>query len=133
MPNQPECNPKMSYQVHQLLEFQTKVDIAGLEPISRNNNYIAEDKQDNFVQAYGNSDYAITGITKFTNGLMQVSVKFNNDSIKSKLVPVYYSELGMPHALNYTFITTEAIPSSRNTSSYLILSHYNNFGFGILE
>ena len=133
LPNQPECNPKIGYQAHQLLEFQTKVDIAGLDPVARNADYVAEDKPDNFVQAYGNSDYTIVGITRFTNGLMQVSVKFNDESIKNKLVPVYYDEFGIPHPLNYTFIATEAMPSSNNIKSYLVLSRYNNFGFGILE
>jgi hypothetical protein len=135
LPNQSECDSSMNYNAGQLLEFQTKVDIPDLTPISYTKDYIVQSTPDNFVQAYGNSDYYITGITKFTNGLMQVKVKFNDLSLKDKLVPVYYDDLGLPHCLNFTFMATEdgALDQLNNTYSYLVLGHYNNFGFGVLD
>ena len=85
------------------------------------------------VQSFGNADYAITGTTKFTNGLMKVSVKFYNLSIKNKLLPVYFDEFGLAHFLNFTLITEEGENNYQDTYSYLVLAKYNKFGFGILD
>lgn len=133
LPNQPDCNPNMNYSPSQQLEFQTKVDIENLTPIVRYKDYTITNKQDNFVQSFGNSDYRITGITKFTDGLMEVSVKFYNLSIKDKLVPVYFDEFGLPHCLNFTLITEDENSNYENIYSYLVLAKYNKFGFGILD
>ena len=134
-PNQLECNPSYNYGSRQHLEFQTKVDIAGLDPIVHySKDYVVKPSPLNFVQAFGTSSYAITGITKFTNGFMQVKVKFYDKSLRDKLVPVYFDEFGLAHCLNYTLISTdEQLSVVNDTNSYLILSHYNNFGLGIVE
>lgn len=131
LPNQPECDPELSYRVGQQLEFQTKVDIEDLTPIIQYKNFKIINKPDNFVQSFGNDDYAISGITKFTNGLMKVSVKFYNVSIKDKLVPVYFDEFGLPHCLNFSLMTEEE--NNQNTYSYIFIDKYNKFGFGVLE
>lgn len=132
--DQPECNPRFNYGQGQHMEFQTKVDIPDLIPINRIKDYtVVKNDTDDFVQAYGNSDYAITGITKFTNGLMQVNVRFYDSSIREKLVPVYFDEAGLAHCLNFTIIATDLQTGVNDTSSYLVLAHYNNFGFGILD
>ena len=134
LPNQPECNPSFNYGAGQHMEFQTKVDIAGLEPIVTYKDYIIKENKDNFLQTYGNSSYAVSGITKFTNGFMQINVRFYDKSIRNKLVPVYFDETGLPHSLNFTLVATDSMQTGVNdTSSYLILSHYNNFGFGVLQ
>ena len=135
MPNQPECNPNINYVPAQLLEFQTKVDIEGLTPVAYNKDYYIKNSQDNFVQTYGNSDYAITAITKYTNGLMKVSVKFFNNSLKNKLVPVYFDDFGISHGLSFDMVTTEDRPfdNLNNTYSYMFTGVHPKFGFGILE
>ena len=134
LPNQLECNPNFNYGSGQHMEFQTKVDIAGLDPIVHySKDYVVKNSQDNFVQAYGNSSYAISGITKFTNGFMQINIRFYDKSIRNKLVPVYFDEAGLPHSLNFALIARDTQTSVNDTNSYLILSHYNNFGFGILD
>ncbi len=133
--NQPECNPEINYVPSQLLEFQTKVDIEGLTPVTYNKDYYIKDSQDNFVQTYGNSDYAISSINRYTNGLLKVSVKFFDNSLKGKLIPVYFDEFGVSHPLNFNMVTTEDKPfdNLNNTYSYMFSSAHPKFGFGIWE
>lgn len=135
LPNQAECNPHITYGIGQLLEFQTKVNINDLTPVEYNNDYTVLFTQDNFVQTYGNSDYAITAITKYSNGLMQISVKFYDAAIRSKLVPVFYDDFELPHVMNSTFVTRNDEPdeSYKNIYSYLVIGSHKKFGLGILE
>jgi hypothetical protein len=132
LPNQSECNSKLNYSSGQLLEFQIKVDIPNLYPIRFDKNLKELSTQNSYVQAYGNSDYVITEITKFTNGFMQVAVKFYDNDIKDKLVPVFYDEFDIPHQINFLRVDGQ---QSRNfsTSTYLLGADYQKFGFGVLE
>lgn len=132
LPNQPECNPKFNYNSGQLLEFQTKVDIPDLYPIRFDKNLHKQSTPDNYVQAYGTSDYVITGINKFTNGFTQISVRFYDNGIQNKLVPVFYDELNIPHQINFLLEDEKPLKTS-TTGTYLLGSSYQKFGFGILE
>lgn len=130
-PNQPDCNPMIGYEQNQALEFQTKVDIENLDPIWNNKEFIIKNSQDDFAQTYGNSDYAIGSIVKYTNGLMKVRVKFNSSSIKDKLVPVYFDDFGVSHALNFNLVSDKT--QLNNSYSYIFAGTHRKFGFGILE
>lgn len=123
LPNQPGCNSKLNYTSGQLLEFQIKVDISDLYPIRFDKNLQELSTQDHYVQSYGTSDYAITGITKFTNGFTQVIIRFYDNNIKDKLVPVFYDDFDLPHQINFM----------RISDTYLLGANYQKFGFGILK
>jgi hypothetical protein len=127
LPNQPACNPEMAYMAGQLLEFQTKVDIPNLDVIA-NIKQRSKVSHDNFIEAYGNSQYVIKDISRFDNGLMQIEVQLVNVDIKDKLVPVYYDDYGIAHGLNYQLTRL-----GNSEYSYLMLSNYDSFGFGIKE
>lgn len=133
VPKQIECNPHLSYGINQQLEFKTLVAISGLEPFSYNRSYVTLHSRDSFVQTVGNEDYMINGIQKYSNGLMQVGVKFIDKSLKSKLLPVYYDDYGIVHFLNYTLVTDPDSLGQSDTQSYLMLGDHDKFGFGILK
>lgn len=122
------CNVSTDYPENQLMEFQFKVDIKTLDVIKTVKNAI-NPTDNNYVQSYGDSDYKIRDITNFTNGLMQVTVVMNKDELNSNnLVPVYFDDLGMAHNLNYY-----AVPLGDNVYAYEMLSHYDKWGFGVME
>lgn len=123
LPNQPGCNSKLNYTSGQLLEFQIKFDIPDLYPISFDKNLQELSTQDKYVQSYGTSDYVITGLTKFTNGFTQVTLRFYDNDIKDKLVPVFYDDFDLPHQINFM----------RISDTYLMWANYQKFGFGILK
>ena len=132
LPDQPECNHTLNYSSGQTLEFQNNVNIINLPVITTNTSYIPLVQQDHFVKAVADSDYDIIGVTKYTNGLMQVSVKFNKPSLKDELVPIYYDNLKLPHCLNFA-VTARTSNPDNTTYDYVMSSHYENFGFGILD
>ena len=127
LPNQPACNPEIGYSVGQLLEFQTKIDIANLDVIASVKQN-SKTLHDNFIEAYGNSQYIIKDISRFDNGLMQIIVDIRDSDIKNKLVPVYYDDYGIAHSLNF-----QVKDMGYNEYSYLMLGHYDSFGFGMLD
>ena len=134
LPNQAPCNPELTYTTGQLLEFQTKVIIGDLLPVSINNDYQVLNTPYSFAQAEGNKDYIVKNITTFTNGLMKLDVEFHNQSIEDKLVPIYYDRYGLSHFINFTIVTNnQENLNSSNLRSYLILSYYLDFGFGLRD
>ena len=132
LPDQPDCNPTLNYKSGQMLEFQNLVNILNLPVITTNVSYTPLAQQDHFVKAVADSDYDIIGVTKYSNGLMQVTVKFNKPSLKDTLVPIYYDNLKLPHCLNFA-VMLHSSNSDKLTYDYIFLSRYDNFGFGVLD
>lgn len=129
LPDQADCGSNVNYMSGQLMEFQMRVDIADLYVIEKIKPEKLEAEMEDFVEAYGNEDYAVTDIIRYTHDLMQVTVRLNNDAVdRNKLVPLYYDDLGVAHNLNYL-----VVPLDNNTYIYLVLAHYDRFGFGVME
>lgn len=126
---QADCGLTVNYMSGQLMEFQMKVDIPDLYVIEKIKPEKLEAETEDFVEAYGNEDYTVTDIVKYTHNLMQVTVRINNDAVdRNKLVPLYYDDLGVAHNLNYMMV-----PLGNNVYVYLVLAHYDRFGFGLME
>lgn len=131
-PGKLACNPKMKYLSPQLLEFKTNVAINNLAPVDYNRVYIPLNTQDNFVQAFGSSDYSIRSITKFTNKLMKVVIEYKDQAIVSKIIPVFYDNYGQAHQLNFTTEEVKINNLKTNQIVYIFTSAYDKFGFGTL-
>jgi hypothetical protein len=132
LPNQPECNNNLNYNSGQILEFQNLINILNLPSLANNTTYIPLTQQDHFIKAVVNPAYDIIGVTKFTNGLMQVTVKFNKPSLKNSLLPIYYDALRLPHYLNFSVVTN--LSNQDNTTyNYIFISQHDIFGFGVIN
>lgn len=128
LPNQTPCNPKLDYEKHQLLEFQTLVDFKNLDVIAVTQ--IKKATQPNeLVQAFGNQQYYITKITQLENGLQSINVRVNDKAFNvNNLVPIWFDDYGLAHGLNYF-----RVYDSNGNVNYLTLSHYERFGLGVIK
>lgn len=129
LPNLPECSPTANYMSGQLMVFQLKVAIPNLDVIKRFSPETFIKSADSYVQSVKTNDYAISNMSKYSNGFVQATIKLNDNWLDiTKLVPIYYDEYGIPHNLNYY-----CVPVAKNVYEYRFYSVSDSFGFGVME
>lgn len=122
------CDPKKNYLQTQIMDFKSNKDIE-IAPLSYNKMNLVAVTNNTFVQTFGKNDrYVITKIINFTNGLMEVTVKFNEPEYINRFIPVFYDNYEIPHPINFT----KHLINDGSEVSYIFTSRYSKFGFALI-
>lgn len=129
LPNMLSCDAKKDYLKTQIIDFRSNKDIQ-VQPFSYNRSNTVAYTNDTYVQTFGKQNhkkYIITKIINYTNGLVDVTVKFNDPEYIDRFIPVFYDNYEIPHAINYM----KRLDYDTNEVSYVFTSRYSKFGFAI--